>query len=224
MASLEQGTTNAFSGLATSHNISLGATATAGNLLVSWIAYNKDSGSVTGLSGWSTAIVEKSGASVTLAFSWKKSDGTEQAITWSNTTSQSASIRVAEYSGFTDVTLNVSAAANSADVSVTSQTTGTTVATTQATATAFAIMGADSVGNVTNDRAWTNSFAEQEFEGADAVFSFAIKELTATGAQESTFSTTSGGDQMAAMMLVFAEAGVSVSIPVIMHSYKQRRV
>ena len=201
--SLVQGTTQQGVPSALTHAISLPALATAGNLLVSWPTYDKDAGTLTAPTGWSPVIQVLSANGVTLGFSWKVSDGTEQSITWTCTTARPVAIRVAEYSGISTPILDVSSTGTTSGSSATSVSTGTTAATTDATATAFAIMGVDTVSNVSAGRAWTNSFVEQEFSGTNSAFSHALKELTSTGTQESTFSTTGGGDQMVAIMAVF---------------------
>jgi len=190
--------------------VALDSVATSGNLLASWVAYDKNAGTITGPSGWSTPILIKGGSSVTLAFSWKESDGTEQSVTWLNSTNRGAVAKITEISGFDTPVLDVSAVSVDSNTAVTSRSTGTTTTTTAAETFAIALMGVDSYTNVNTGRAWTNSFTEEEF-GFNTVsglpgFSEAHKTLSATGIVESTFSTTGGGDQMAALVAVFKGA------------------
>lgn len=109
----------------------------------------------------------------------------------------------------------------------TSQTSGTTATTAQNDELGVAIYAADNASNVTDGRAYTNSFSEVIFanSGSRASVIVAKKVLSAADAIESTFSTTDTGDEMYGSVATFKKlvaAGGSV-VPVLMAEYRQRR-
>lgn len=192
-------------GVQTSLSIPINWTPTAGRILVSFIGTDKTSGAMTQPSGW-TMPDSYDSSSVSGAFAWKVSDGTETAAAWSWATaapngSSGWVIEIADAD-----TLDRWVSANSGSTAVQSQTTGTTAATTAADELAVAF-GTDDTGlNWDTGRSWTNSFTERGYIGSGSgnpgTF-WATKSLTATGTVETTVSTTDTGDQMYAAVMTF---------------------
>ncbi len=210
---LVQENTALSAGNSTTQTVTLTSTATAGNILISSVGINKDGGTVTAPSGWTTATVVKASTSVTMAVSYKVAVGGEQVITWSNTTSDDGAVWCGEYSGLSGSAPDVSVVtANSGASSVTSQSTGTTATTSQADTFAIASWAADTAGNVQSGRAYTNSFSEKFFLQNDVGLIIADRTLTSAGTVESTYSTTDAGDQMTGAMMVWAIEGVTAAL------------
>lgn len=203
----------------TSKSVTLDATATNGNILIALCSFDKDAGTVTAPSGFSTAVVVKADISVTLALCYKVSDGTEDTITYTHTTSRSGCMWVGEYSGLSGSTPNVAIITNDNGTSeISTISTGTTGATTQNNTLAIVAMGSDTATKTDDGAAWTNSFAQQAYLGSSSAypgFSVATKSLTSTGTVESTFSTTDVGDQMAAIAIVWAEGAGGATVTAI---------
>jgi len=172
--------------------------------LIAALTVDKDSGAITIPAGWTLIGTAEFGNTVSGAFAYKISDGTEGAVAWTWTNSEASHvIWISEYSGIT--ALDVFAEADSADADVTSQTTGTTAANTADNSLAVAIWGADTSSNVDNGPAYTNGFTElHPFDpGALVGMAIATKILTGTAAVESTFTTTGTGDAMYGKVAVF---------------------
>ncbi len=187
--------------------VTLDSAITEGNLIYTAVSIDKDSGAITPPSGYTLIhdFIGDSSEGESIASAFKVAGPSEStSITWNwvTNTSRGAQAAAVEYSGLaTSSPLDVKAEAASGTTAVTSQTTGTTATTSQADELAIAIMGADSNGNVEVGRSWTNGFTEFLWftnpPSGNPGLSVADKILSATGTQESTFSTTSGGDQMA---------------------------
>lgn len=210
---LVQSASNAhtYNNTATSIPLTLTATSTAGNLLVTAVAVDKYTSSITVPTGF-TLIHDKipaSNGSISNSFAYKISDGTEKTITWTYATARVASAWVGEYSGLASSgVLDVSAENSSVEASVTSLSTGTTATTTQDNELAIAILAADSGTGVSGTRSWTNGFSEIAYvtqSSGSPGLSIASKTLTTTGTQETTFSAGTG-DQYSAAIVTFKEA------------------
>lgn len=189
----------------------LPVTATSGNILISVLGTDKNGGTVSEPTGWSTAVVSKSSTSVTTAIAYKVSDGTEQAVKWDYTIDRDACAWVGEYSGLTGSTPDVSIVTDdSGGSSVTSQSSGTSATTTQADTFAVAFMGTDTGINTETGRSMSNSFTENHYllgnsGGHDSMgLAVATKTISSTGTVETTFSTTDSGDQQAGGLIVWA--------------------
>lgn len=91
--------------------------------------------------------------------------------------------------------------------STTSISTCPTGTTSQADELAVAFFAADNGGNVTDGRSYSNTFIEQFFStsGARASSIIAKKILSATGAVETTFTTTDTGDEQYGAVAVFRQ-------------------
>jgi hypothetical protein len=199
-------------------SVTLDFAITEGNLIYTAVAIDKDSGAITPPSGYTLIhdfrATAAEGASIASAYKVAgPSESTTITWSWVNNTSRGAQAAAVEYSGLaTSSPLDVKAEADSGTTAVTSQTTGTTAATTQADELAIAMMGSDSSSNTSTGRAWSNGFVEflwANVSSGNPGLSVADKILTATGAQESTFSTTDTGDQMAANIATFKAAAAS---------------
>lgn len=195
----------------TSISATFDSATTSGNLLLAYLTVDKDSGAITVPTGF-TLVHDYVGLSVSIAMAYKFSDGTETAVTWNHATARTMKqMQILEYSGLD--TFDVSAEADSANANTTSQTSGTTATTASTSARAFALFGSDSKGSTDAGVAYTNSFTSTYTDpggintGCSGLYS-AEKDLSATGTQETTFSTTNPtGDQMAGIIAVFYLAG-----------------
>ena len=189
------------------------SSAAANNLLVTVIATDKSAGTYYAPAGF-TPIHDYIGPSVSSAMAYKIADGGETAITWSYAASEESSIWVGEYAGLASSNVfDVAAEADSADVTVTSQTTGTTAATAQANELAVAMFGIDSGTNATG-RSWTNSFTEVSFLGtgsSTAGLGVATKILSSTGTQTTTASW-SLTDQACGIIATFKTPSAAATI------------
>ncbi len=195
----------------TTATLTFDATATSGNMLVTAIAIDKDGGTPTITSGWSTPVVIKASTSSTLAYSYKVSAGTETSVVWTFTSHTNASW-FGEYSGISGTAPDKTASANSGASAVTSQVSGTTATTTQADALALGLFSADTGTNVETGRSLSNSFAEALFSNTSSSPSLLVSDkiLTSTGTISTTFSNTDTGDQQCGAMLVF-KVGATIS-------------
>ena len=216
-ATLENVAEASDNGSNTSKTLTFGWTATAGRLLVLSASWDKE---ITGLIDWPTGEwtqidVLQSGNStqgVTAAMYYKIAIGNETSVELSWNESEDISIRVGEYSGIvTTNPLDRSSSAFSTGA-VLSQSTGTTAATTQNDELAIALMGSDSGSDTNTGRSWSNGFTELTYlagVAGDPVLSVARKDLTSTGTVETTFSVTTGGDEMVAIVATFKVSGLS---------------
>ena len=188
------------------------AAPSANSLIVTAVGIDKNSGAITVPTNF-TLLNDYVSDNVSGGFAFKVSDGTETSVAWNWATAQIPSMWVGVYTGLTTTPLDVKAEADSGATSVTSQTTGTTAATSQALELAISVMAADTNLNVDLGRAWTNSFTELVWVtgggSGDPGMSIAERNLTATGAVETTFSTTDIGDQMWASVAAFKEAAAA---------------
>lgn len=179
-------------------------TPTSGTLLVTALGVDKSSGDIIKPFGWELIDPEYIGSSVSGAWAWKISDGTESLVTWAYATTRARpQMWLAEYSGLD--TLDVVASDNSGTSTTQSQSSGTTSITAKADGRAFAIFGADTYTNISGGRSYTNSFVEglHTTDGSSPALMVAEKELSSLGVQECTFNTTTGGDQMFGKIAVF---------------------
>jgi len=190
---------------ATTIDVVLDATATAGNLLITACSTDKDAVSWTPPSGF-TIMDPYNGISVSLAMAWKVAAGGEQTITWTSSIEEH-NAWVGEYSGLTSTPFDVKAAANSAETDVAAQTSGTTGTTAQNDELAVAAFAVDSasIGGTTG---YSNGFTEKaavtDINSGNSVLWVATKVLTATGTVETTLTITGGGsDQMAGQVATF---------------------
>lgn len=206
------------SGTSGEASATLSAGATAGNLLIFAVGRSTKHTDTTGNWGTPTGFTDGpqspdsqvGGANIAGAVWWKIATGGETAVTTNDTNEQGNWCAViSEFAGsFAASPFDVQAEDESNIAAVdTSQSTGTTGTTAQADALAIAIFAADNGANVTDGRAYTNSFTEVAFanSGARASVIIAKKVLSATGAVESTFSTTDTGDEMYGAVMVFKQ-------------------
>lgn len=200
------------------------SSATAGNLLVAvWARSNASSG-FTIPSGWAAiqSAALAPGPNLAGVFLYKIAAGGETSLT-TEFTADAGNVRalVAEIEGPFDGTPLDQSAEDESNLSSTdtSQPSGTTGTTAQADELALAAFTADSAGNVTDGRAYTNSFAEVIFgsttdAAARAAVILAKRVLTATGTYSTTFSTTDTGDEMWGAIATFKKAvsgGITVT-------------
>jgi hypothetical protein len=189
-------------------SVSLDSAATAGNLLVSGVAIDKASGTITIPSGFT--LVEKGEGGVSSgAMAYKVATGGETTISWSWTENQEGSVWVGGYSGLvTSDVLDVSAENESfmADGDTTNSiSTGTTAATGQADELAVALFASDSGNSVGTSRSWSNGFSiidEVTTTSGSPFLNVASKTLDVIGVVESTLSHD-GSDESYAMVATF---------------------
>ena len=183
---------------------------TAGNLIVTVLSVDKNSGAITVPTGF-TLINDNVATSVSVAAAYKVATGGETTITWSWTASQFFSVWAGEYAGGVK-TLDV-AAENSTESVVTSLSSGTTATTTKANGLGFAYMASDTGNNTDGTRGWTNSFTENGWQGSGGAGTPGLStahllDLGTVGTKETTFSCTDTGDQMAVGVAAFNLSGI----------------
>ena len=161
--------------------------ASAGDLLVSAINFNKSSGAITVPSGW-TLVHDYVSSEVSGALAYKVATGGETSVVWNWTSSQAHQAWVGEFSGFTTPVLDQSAEDDSGASSVGVMSTGTTGETTAAEELAVAAAGWDSVNAGSSPVAWTNSFtADGDINRVNnALLATAYKILSSTQTVETT--------------------------------------
>lgn len=212
VATLEQ--SKAFSHTYLSPTTSISATldqaATAGNLIVTAVAIDKSSGTITTPTGF-TLLHSHDTLATSGAIAYKIATGGETTVSWSYANSEEASVWVGEYSGTaTSDVVDVTSVNDTNDVAATSVSTGTTGATSNAEELAMAILIADSGNSMETGRAWTNGFniiAHVTDTSGSPAINIATKNLSSVGTQETTFSTTGIGDEMYAMLITFKLSG-----------------
>lgn len=202
---------------ATTHSITLDAAATAGNMLLVILFGDKNMGTINTptTSGVTplTVIQQANLTSVSGGMAYKVANGGETTITWTWTTSRESCLYVFEISGLTSSPYDVSAMTASGDTAGKTKSTGTTATTAQADELAVAVMMADTQDNCSGGRSWSNSFTEYAHVNSTSREggSIATKTLSATGTVETTFTTTSTGDQMMAIVATFKIAAAVVN-------------
>lgn len=201
----------------TSCVVNLDVTPTAGNVLVTWCAWDKSVGTWTAPSGFTT-IASVVGASTSGALAYKVSDGTETSVTWTGTTAGSG--QIAWLAEFTPCHVGSSTSPTYSDTVVTSVSTGTAASDT---GLALAFLTTDTSTNTDGSPTWSNGFTGfgaadyatdaggsigslsystgTWFIGGDPMLGAAYKVITAEAA-ETTYSCTDTGDQMWACLVV----------------------
>lgn len=179
--------------------------AVSGNLLIIAVANSAAQTWGTAPTGFSvlSQVTDGSG-NMSAIWYWKIAAGGETSFTiaWSNSITTWRWVGCEFEGAFAGSPLDVTAE-DETNIStvVTSQASGTTGATAQNDEFAVAFFGADRADQVTDGRAYTNSFAEVVFSStvdfvARPAIAIAKKVLSATGTQTTTFSTTDTGDEM----------------------------
>jgi hypothetical protein len=190
-------------------SVTLDTPATTNNLLVTGVAIDKASGTISVPSGF-TLVQKGEGGISSGAMAYKIATGGETTISWSWTAHEEGSVWIGEYAGLvpTDV-LDVSSE-NEAYLSIVTNTisTGTTPTTTQAYELAITLFASDSGNAVGNTRTWSNGFstvAEITDTSGSPFANVGSKILDSTGAVESTL-THNGNDESYAMIATFKAA------------------
>lgn len=183
-------------------------TPTAGNFLISAIAVDKNAGTITIPSGWTQIGTNYSGPSISLAVAYKSASGSETGVTWNWATTQAggSACWIAEIAS--PVALGGVAQADSADVAVSTQTSGTATAGTNAIL-GLALFAIDSDTNFFSEAnpfpTFSNSFEIER--GTSAVVAgwpglyVARKALSGSGSVETTITSGNTTDQVAAQMI-----------------------
>ena len=200
---------HAYRAPSTSLTTTLDAGATAGNLIVTGIAIDKASGTITQPADF-TLIQKGEGGISSGAMAYKISTGGETGITWSWAANEEGSGWVGEYSGLVSTGVLDVSVENESYLSTATNTisTGTTAGTAQADELAIALFAADSGNSVGATRTWTNGFAivaEETTTSGSPFICIASKTLTLAGTVESTVSH-SGNDECYAMVATFKAA------------------
>lgn len=212
---LEQEATNTQSTSETATTIAatLGAGATAGNLLVTACSTDKDSGAWTPPSGFTIIPDAYNNIDVSLAMAYKVAAGGETTITWTSANSEEHNMWVGEYSGLTSSPLDVYQDANSGTSNTATQSSGTTGTTAQADELAVAIFTVDSA-SIGGTPSYNNGFTQiqqlSDVNSGNSVLWVATKVLSATGTVECTLTITGGStDQMAGQVATFKAAAAA---------------
>ncbi len=197
------------------------AVPTAGNILVTFCSMDKDAGTITTPTGWTTIETHNGSGSISGGMAYKIAEGTEaeKTVTWNWTTAvEEYRMWVCEYSGID--TLDVSVQDESGGSVVNDQSTGTTAATSVGDSFAIAVFNADtsnkcnggqtvdSGGSATGGSfTFLHSMQDDDFCG----LSVATRQYTGTGTVEAEHHNTDTGDQMAGWMAVFNLASTGVT-------------
>jgi hypothetical protein len=179
-------------------------TPVAGHILVTAVAIDKVSGTITAPTGWTMIGTPVDGYNSTGAVAYKVSAGTEGSVTWIWNNPQAEAMQwLAEYSGVN--TLDVFAENDTGNSVEDFCSTGTTGTTAIADSLAVAAWGADTYDNVDAGQAFTNSFIKRGglLVGGYTGLIVATKDLSTTGTVQTTFSTTDTGDEMWGKVAVF---------------------
>ncbi len=190
-----------------------------GELLVSAIAVDKNSGALTGSgtggapAGW-TIIEGNFANSISTHIAWKvagASEGTTVGWSWTTTSGGGGAAGWAGAISGIDTGAGVDVSAeNSTESSVGSLSTGTTGTTAEDDSFAIATVALDTWLSWDEPITNSNSFVTEVDAVADAVggtgIRIATKVLTTTGTQETTFTADSGSDQAAGQIVVFTSS------------------
>lgn len=172
----------------TSHSVTITA-ATSGNLLVSCMAGDGNTGTITVPSGFT--LLNENVGTVSGSCAYKVSTGGETSVQWSWVNSVSSNAWVGEWSGTTATPLDVKTE-NGTWASVSSISTGTTSATAQNDEIGIAVAFCGDFWRC-NSNSWTNSYTTLRFVSGttnDPAIAISTKTLSSTGAQETTFDYT----------------------------------
>ena len=187
-------------------SVTLDSPATANNLLVTVVAIDKASGTITVPTGF-TLVQKGEGGISSGAMAYKIATGGETTISWTWTATEEGSVWIGEYSGLAATAVLDVSAENEAYLSTATNTisTGTTSTTTQANELAIALFASDSGNSVGSTRTWTNGFttiAEVTSTSGSPFVNVASTILDTTGTVESTL-THNGSDESYAMIATF---------------------
>jgi len=184
-----------------------GVATTAGNLLVAFIAGDKDTGSLTA-TGWT---VEQSmpSTSVSLYQCWKISTGESSAsFSWANSSLSGSTIWCGEYVdvGVVNWTMLGKGSNITSEANVSSWSTGSTTATLSA-GLAIAGVAIDSRAQAAGTLSWTNDYTSRfgTAGGASEAYVFVAEKVVAPSEMaETTFSYSAGGtDQLSGCIAAF---------------------
>ena len=204
----------------TSATVSLPSAATAGRIL--WVAagLDKNAGTITGPSGFTT-VMTSSSTSVSMWLGYKVAAGGETSFTVSRSTTSGSGdgLWVGEFadsaaSGLWQITGSASnPTSETAVTSWPSGTTGTPTAIPSAALAAFAIDTAFS--NAAGSQSWSNSYVELrawDTGGVDGHADIAVGWLSSVSAATSTTHTHSpGADQVSGAVVTFAPVSAGVT-------------
>jgi len=204
-------------GASTTLDAVFGVAPTAGNLLVLWMAGDKNTGALT-LAGWSI-VAELLSTSVSLYQAWKVSDGSETTVSpsWANSSVSGNMAWVGEYADPAEGTWALLASASNItdETAVTTKATGTTPATAQ-DGIGIAGAGVDSNTSVTGVDPWGSGYAIRHSStggaGKGAVF-VAEKPEPAAATAASAFNFTGTADQTSAAVGVWAKVVGGTTFP-----------
>jgi len=186
----------------------LGAGATAGNLLISAVVYANGSVSVSTPSGWSVLAADPGGGNFSYWAFYKVAAGGETSVSYASGGGNKSGF-IAEYSGFSGGAVFDDVATDYSNLTtvVTSQGTGTATGT-GTDALAIALFGNEEGSLISAGRGYSDSFTESIADASNRGGHFVgIKTLAATGDQSCTYSCTDTGDEMAGAILIAKAAG-----------------
>jgi hypothetical protein len=189
---------------------------TSGNLLVTTIASDKVAGEYTVPTGFTLiqeGINDNLSDGVSGAMAYKIATGTETSIIWNQSTSSARgglACWAAEYSGLvsSDV-LDLSAQSTSSMVSTTTSISiETSTSTSQDNEFVLAMMACDTYDKCYAARTWSNGFLEVAYNNTNSIYgapglSIASKTFSSISIPSTTYTTSSLGDQMYAVIATF---------------------
>ncbi|MDD4082351.1 MAG: LamG domain-containing protein, partial [Sphaerochaetaceae bacterium] len=211
-------------------NLTLSSTATAGNLLVTFVALDKNAlmyvpAGFTLISNSISNGVDADSPSegVSCGAAYKIADGTEQTITWNFDKNNVAAGWVGEYSGISTINpLDVNTHRNSGVTIVTDMNYSVlaTDVTTQSDELALSMFSLDSGNKIIAPTSLSDGFSKRhEIFGASLSGTpplvIAEKVLSSTGSQNLTYTWTNAGDQACAAIATFRKASSLPSVSVV---------
>lgn len=193
--------------------ISYDTTPTSGNVLIAVLATQSDTTPITAPTGFTLLQSGASGTNVTIAIAYKVSTGTEGIIEWTKASATHNTLYINEVSGLTGSAPTASGIDTDTGINRTSMTISTSGSANDGDF-AMAFAGSQQATNVEAGRAWSDGYTETTAGGTGTtrpLLSASRKNLTATGVTSTTFSTTGSGDQLAGVIMAWAQsAGVTV--------------
>ena len=190
----------------TDHSITISSVA-SGNLIVTSISIDKDSGAITVPTNF-TLTEKEEGTNISMATAYKVSTGGETSVQWNWTESSSSIVWVGEYSGLEttgvfDTSIDHQRSANQ---SISTQTSAETAQADELAIAAVVIDSRSSRWN-SNEPTWTNSFVETSNNtdpaGGDPGLAVSTKILSSVGTVETTAAWTGISDESAINLQMF---------------------
>jgi len=213
MAATEQDSvTNGTTG-ANTISVSWTSAPAEGELLISAVSIDKAHGGLTGSgtggapTGW-TLIFQDSSAQMSIAMAWKIAGASESSTVvwdWTTTTPAGEAVWAGAYTGIDS--LDVFATTFTDDSDVSSVSSGTTATLASADSFGVACLAVDTWSSWGSGATQDNGYVTEATVSPQPGLRIAVQDGVGTGAQETTFTATSGADAASAGIAIFYLAG-----------------